>query len=239
MKVLSIGNSFSDDAHRYLHEVASNDGFDLQTLNLCVGGCSLETHYKNLCEDLSEYEFVSNGITTPKKISISQALASDKWDIITVQQVSHLSTKYETYTPYLSELVVYLRKACPNAKIYIHETWPYENGCERMKTLLGYESSKEMFADIKSCCERAVKEIDLDGIIHSGTAMMKAVDYGMKIHRDTYHAKFGIGRYLLALVWYKTLTGRDITNNNFDKFDEETSLEDCKKVIEIVNAVIK
>ena len=239
MKILSIGNSFSDDAHRYLHEIAKKDGFDLETLNLCIGGCPLELHYKNMCEDLQEYEYVSNGITTDIKISIKEAIEMGGWDVITLQQVSHLSPKYETYFPYLSEIVKYLRGVCPNAKIYMQETWPYENGCERMQTLLGYHTSAEMFADIKDCYERAVKETALDGIIRSGSAMMEAINRGMTIHRDTYHAKFGVGRYMIALLWYKTLTGRDITGNNFNDFDEEVSLEERKAVIDIVNSIVK
>lgn len=61
----------------------------------------------------------------------------------------------------------------------------------------------------------------------------------MVIHIDTYHAKFGVGRYMIALLWYKTLTGRDITNNDFSGFDEEVSLEERKAVIDIVNLIVK
>ena len=46
--VLSIGNSFSQDAHRYLHDVARNEGVVLETANLYVGGCPLERHFRNM-----------------------------------------------------------------------------------------------------------------------------------------------------------------------------------------------
>ena len=36
MKVLSIGNSFSQDATRYLHQIAKNSGDDFKTVNLYV-----------------------------------------------------------------------------------------------------------------------------------------------------------------------------------------------------------
>ena len=51
MKVLSIGNSFSQDAHKWLHKLAENNGVDLETVNLYIGGCSLETHWKNAKEN--------------------------------------------------------------------------------------------------------------------------------------------------------------------------------------------
>ena len=46
--VLSIGNSFSQDAHRYLHDFARSEGVDIETVNLFIGGCSLERHYRNM-----------------------------------------------------------------------------------------------------------------------------------------------------------------------------------------------
>ena len=236
MKILSIGNSFSQDAQRYLHELAKADGFDLQTVNLCVGGCSLETHYKNMREDLAEYEYESNGVNTYEKVTMRSILESDTWDVITLQQASHFSAKYETYFPYLSELVAYVRECCPNAKVYLQETWPYENGSARLNSV-GYQTSAEMFNDIKSCYARAGLEAKVDGIIPSGTAMMEAINRGMKIHRDTFHAGLGAGRYMLALVWYKTLTGRAITNNVFDNFDEEVSSLDRETVIQIASLV--
>ena len=38
MNVLSIGNSFSQDAQRYLHRIAKVDSFTLNTFNLYIGG---------------------------------------------------------------------------------------------------------------------------------------------------------------------------------------------------------
>ena len=40
----------------------------------------------------------------------------------------------------------------------------------------------------------------------------------------------------MALTWYKALTGKDITNNTFDAFDEPVSGEERKIVIKAVNA---
>ena len=37
MKILSIGNSFSQDAQRYLHALAKADGENFKTVNLYIG----------------------------------------------------------------------------------------------------------------------------------------------------------------------------------------------------------
>ena len=44
MKVLSIGNSFSEDAHRWLHDISLCGETEIDTTNLLIGGCTLETH---------------------------------------------------------------------------------------------------------------------------------------------------------------------------------------------------
>ncbi len=118
---------------------------------------------------------------------------------------------------------------CPNAKLFIHETWGYEDGSERLKEEL-------MYADIQSAYQKAAKLIQADGMIPSGKAMFYATKFGVeKIRRDTYHASLGAGRYLLALTWYKALSGKDISNNDFDDFDVPVSTEEREAVIKAVN----
>ena len=236
MKILSIGNSFSHDAHRYLHGMAKQEGVDLQTVNLFIGGCSLETHYNNLINNLAAYDYEENGGESSGKASIDQALQEGGWDVVTLQQASHLSTKSETYYPYITCLAKHVRKNCPNAKICIHQTWAYDNGSDRLKSL-GYSSADEMFEDIKKSYALASEAIEADGMIYSGEAMIKALNCGINVYRDSFHAGFGTGRYLLGLVWYKTITGKDVSGISFDAFDEYVSESDRKKIIKIVNEV--
>lgn len=239
MKILSIGNSFSQDAQRYLRRLAQNDGVDLKTVNLYIGGCSLRTHYLNALENNAHYVFEFNGENTGIQVSMSQVLASDDWDIITLQQASRYSAKYETYSPYLEALVNYVKKYCPRAKIYMHQTWAYEDGSERLINV-GYATAKDMFEDIRKAYKNAAQKIKADGIIPSGQAMLNATKMGIeKIHRDTFHASLGAGRYLLALTWYKALTGKDITYNAFNNFDVFVSEKEREIVINAVDSAFR
>ena len=239
MKILSIGNSFSQDAQRYLHRLAKKEGVELKTVNLFIGGCPLRKHYLNMLDDNVAYSFQFNGESTGIQVSLRQLLVSDEWDVITLQQASGLSWNYESYQPYLSELVKYVRKYCPHSKIYIHETWAYENGSERLEKL-GYHSSREMYEDIKKSYKKAIEEIQADGLIPSGRAMLRAGETGIeKVHRDTYHASLGAGRYLLALTWYKTLTGNEIAANDFDELDEEITEAERAIVINAAEWAVK
>ena len=97
-----------------------------------------------------------------------------------------------------------------------------------------------MLAAVKDAYADAAKLINADGIIPSGEALLLARNLGAsKIHRDTTHASLGVGRYILALTWYKYLTGSDISANSFHDFDEP--VDDCDREIAIkaVNETIK
>lgn len=59
------------------------------------------------------------------------------------------------------------------------------------------------------------------------------------IHRDTFHASYGAGRYLLALCWFKTLTGKDISDNAFHEFDMPVTEQEREIVIKAVNSVFE
>ena len=98
LKVLAIGNSFSQDATRYLHQIAKADDVDLKVVNLYIGGCSLSTHYQDMLEDKRAYSLEFNGEVTGFFVSIREALESDTWDVVTLQQVSQEAPRYDTYS---------------------------------------------------------------------------------------------------------------------------------------------
>lgn len=238
MKILSIGNSFSQDAQRYLHRLALKEGVQLKCVNLYIGGCSLRRHYLNMLDDNVAYDFQFNGQSTGIKVSIRQALVSDNWDYITLQQASHDSAHFGTYTPDIEALSAYVRKYCPKTKLLIHQTWAYETGSVKLAGQERFATDAEMFASIEDAYNKAFELISADGLIPAGKAMLTAAQTGIeKIHRDTYHASLGAGRYLLALCWFKYLTGRDITENTFDEFDVPVTEEERKIVIAAVNSV--
>lgn len=229
MKVLSIGNSFSQDAQRYLHQIASSDGFSIEAYNLYIGGCPLSRHYQNMISNDAAYSLEINGKSTGTFISVKDALLMEEWDVITLQQLSSEAPRFETYEPYLTELAGFVRKLAPKAKIAIHQTWAYEKDSERLMKELSYKTPDDMLSDIKEAYEKAAKAINADFIIPSGEVFGRMIKNGIeKVHRDTFHASFGLGRYALGLTWYKALTGNDVAKNTFSDFDEEVTGEEIE-----------
>ena len=239
MNILSIGNSFSTDAQKYLHRIAKADGFDLTTFNLYIGGCPLSLHYRNMLSEERNYTLEMNGQSTKFHVSLKEALLNRNWDVITLQQVSGESPYYDTYQPYLNKLTEYVRLCVPKAKILVHQTWAYEQDSRRLNEELGYSDQKDMFHNIQSTYQKAAEDIHADGIIPSGEVFQALLASGIeKVHRDTFHASLGLGRYTLGLLWYTVLTGRDIQNNSFSDFDEEIPPEQiaiAKKCVETIS----
>lgn len=225
MKILSIGNSFSVDATRYLSRAAKRCGKDITTVNLYIGGCSLYTHYINALEDLPKYALHFNGDDTGFLVSIKQALISREFDIVTLQQASHFSFKPESYEPYTAFLCEYIKRYCPKAKIFVHQTWGYRNGSGRLFHF-GFENHAKMYDLVEPAYDIMYQNCNAAGLIPSGKAMSLLDSYGFsgdQTHRDDIHVSLGLGRYTLALTWLEYLTGANIAECDFSDFDVDMS----------------
>lgn len=239
MKILSIGNSFSDDAQRYLRAIAASEGVEIETLNLCIGGCSLETHASHVKDGARAYLYHYNGdVNCDELITLEEGIAMREWDVVTLQQVSVLSFKKESYYPYVHEVVEYVRKKLPKAKIYIHETWAYEHGSPRSFEITDGRGAGYMLEGLREAYRLAKQEIGAEGIIPSGELMELLRLKGAEgIYRDTFHAGYGLGRYAVALLWFKLFTGRSVLNNSFSELDEPATEENLKIARECVETL--
>ena len=238
MNVLSIGNSFSQDAQRYLHSIARADGVEVNCFNLYIGGCPISTHYRNMMGNNKAYMLQVNGHPTGFNVTMEEAILNRNWDVITIQQASHESNDYETYQPYLNPLMVYVRKCCPKAKIAVHQTWAYEDDSSKLTERMGYTNHKDMLNDICKAYVSAAKDINADYLIPSGELLSSLLDRGIeKVHRDTFHASLGLGRYAIGLLWYAILTGNNIADNAFCDFDEEVTKEEIAIIKEAVKDI--
>lgn len=237
MRVLAISNSFGVDANRYLHQIARSAGVKLDVVTLFIGGCPLDLHYRNMLADRATYDLHFNGFATGFKTSISEALLSGNYDVVTIQQASHFSFKPETYTPYAEELYDYIKTCQPKAKVLIHQTWAYEDGSAKLASM-GYETAKAMFADIEKAYQQCCETIGADGIIPCGKLLMTLLDKGIeKVHRDGFHASLGLGRYAQALLWFRTLTGKRVADIDYHDFDEEVPEAHIRIAKEVVDSL--
>lgn len=228
IRTLSIGNSFSQDACAYLHEVAASCGINLECVNLYIGGCSLEAHAANLASDTAAYSLEVNGLATGKNVSISEALSDGTYDVVTLQQASHFSGRVLTYFPYIEILAGAVRTAQPNARIMLHETWAYEidsthgafpyYGCSRYRM---YEFLHDSYT--YAAKRLGVPIIPVGSVIQGLREDLPEFDYahgGMSLNRDGFHLSIPIGRLTASYVWLKSICGADVRRADFLPFGE-------------------
>ncbi len=81
--------------------------------------------------------------------------------------------------------------------------------------------------------------IGADFLIPSGKLFENMLKAGMlKVHRDTFHAKLGLGRYALGLLWHGVLTGREVKDVTFCNFDEPVTEKEIKTAKDCVKKII-
>lgn len=226
MKVLCIGNSFSEDATAYLQKVANGE---LYVRNLAIGGCSLERHYNNIVGNLSDYGYEIDGESI-RISSVEEALKENDWDFISVQQVSHYSGIIDTYEPFLGEIVKYLREKCPSAKLVLHRTWAYDDLSDHDGFANYGRDRKKMYNAIVNTTNKVAEKYGFD-IIPCGDAIELARDLDefkagapLSLNRDGFHLSFDYGRYLAALVMYRFFTGKSAQSVGFEPIGTDSDI---------------
>jgi hypothetical protein len=124
VRLLNVGNSFSQNATRYLGEVAKSRGDVLIHHQAAIPGGTLRQH----CEKAEAHDADPDdpaGLYAGTKRSLAWELAAEPWDYITIQQASLFSHDVATYRPYAERLVDRIRRGAPGAQIVVHETWAY------------------------------------------------------------------------------------------------------------------
>ncbi len=221
LRVLAIGNSFSEDAiEQNLHEIAAADGQEIIIVNLYYPGCSLERHANNVAGDIADYRYRRIGLdgntTEIAKVKLSQVIGEEQWDYVSVQQASHYSGLWETYQPYLDQLVAWVRAHVPaTTRILFHGTWAYSLTA-RHDGYANYDRLQStMYRAIIDCTRQAVKRVD--GLIPNGTAVQNArtSSMGDTWNRDGYHLQLQWGRLLAALTWWEVISGNNVERNTY------------------------
>ncbi|MDR1891562.1 MAG: DUF4886 domain-containing protein [Oscillospiraceae bacterium] len=220
IRILAVGNSFSQDALAYLTGIAESGGTEIETGNLFIGGCALRAHWNNAKEDLSYYDYEINGKSTGQFLSLNRALQLNDWDIVTFQQASGESGDPETYRPYLQNLSDYVRERAPEAKQALHQTWAYEIGCESEGFRRYHNDQAVMYAALSEAYDRAAAVCGLP-LIPVGRVIQRlrkeqpfAVEQGgLSLCRDGFHLQIPYGRYAAAMTWYGVLLGGNVSDN--------------------------
>lgn len=228
LRVLAIGNSFSEDAvEQYLWELGREAGVNFVIGNAYRGGWSLAAHWKDASTRAADTEY--RKVVDGKRINIGKRtlrdiITDEPWDVITFQQLSQQAGRQGSFEPSLSLMIGYVRALAlvDSVRLGFHQTWAYAQDSDHRGFALYDRNQYLMYANIVAAVEEAVHEHkdDLSFYIPSGTAIQNArtsslvgsgVGEGQPVNReltrDGYHLNYTLGRYIAACTWLEALTG--------------------------------
>lgn len=216
LRILGLGNSFTDDGMVRLTEVLDSAGVHNVVLGrMYIGGCSLQRHVEEYARDAPAYVYSKSGPDNRwRRVSdhyrSSDALRDEPWDVVVIQQVSGMSGQYDTFEPWLTRLMQIIRKDNPTATIAWQQTWAYASDSQHPDFPNYHSSQPEMYAAIQAATARLRQETPITVVIPTGETIqrmrqMLADPGGRQCTRDGYHLGYGAPRYEAARTWYDTL----------------------------------
>ena len=123
VRLLTVGNSFSQNATRYLKDVVQGSGNVLIQHRAVIGGSSLQQHWEK--SQLHEKDPQDKAGLYSTQLGLKQELLAEPWDVVTIQQVSIRSHDVTTYRPFARQLHDYIKQHAPRAEVVLHQTWAY------------------------------------------------------------------------------------------------------------------
>lgn len=228
LKILFIGNSFTDDAVKYLPQVMAGCGVtDYTIAQLYYGGRTMPEYVSNF--DTAEYTLykaeggAGTWTTHGSKVSIAQVAAGGRWDVVTFQEhtgnylgwswsdtekkaiqgmfdkINATQSKTPKYYWILSQAYFNMSKIGSGSRSYM--TWPLENT---------KAAQKQMYDVIVAQGRKVMSEFPFDGIISTGTMLQNLRtcafnNNGWDQTRDGYHMEQGTARYGAACTVMETI----------------------------------
>ena len=259
--VLTLGNSFSRNSMYYLYDIARACGYtDIKIGYLYYGGCTLRSHWdwanQTEVDSSSEktgeanYSYWENSDGTWKEINqlgtSTAAKSADiigdttkEWDYVMLQQASELAgiDKYNdgtaTFEPYIDNLVKYVKKLAPNAKIGYNMVWSDQKDSVRLvneenengKNYYSYYVAKKylnsegvydplvMYNAIADMTKTHVAG-KVDFVIPTGTAVqnLRTSYIGDNLTNEGYHLNDGVGQFVAGLTYFAKLSELDLND---------------------------
>ena len=246
LKVMDIGNSYTQDAQTYLPNIIAAAGIstDFSLYRAFRPSASFKTWvdcWNDLDNENYSVDFCAgtalDGISGSGRASdgavFRKALQSVRWDIILIHQVSTYSNDYSLWEGdgaggYLQELIRIIRVTNPQATIgylmthsYRGTYWANSEG-----------SSYQRWRNIADAVKRLKLEYDIDFIIPYGTAVQNlrasSLNDSYEFSEDGTHMGAGLGDYVVGCCYFESLLapryGVSILGNTF----RVTNLDESK-----------
>lgn len=225
LKILDIGNSYTEDATAYLKLIV--DSLNVNVDDMCIykayrGGASFRDWY-NVYHNKDDANYSISKVVGGLNANVKEGsgrpydgalfrrlLIEEKWDLIIIHQYSGYSTAYNKWTRkgndgYLIELLKIIRLFQPQCKLGFLLIHSYASSYKRNAE----KSSLKRWNNIASVARKFARNYRVDFVIPYGTAIqnLRTTEYNnsMDLTRDGTHLGMGLARYTAACCYYETL----------------------------------
>ncbi len=232
LRVLDIGNSYTEDATHYLRRLVDSSGVDTRDFYLyraIRGGAS----FRNWCDIYSDADNTPYYIT--KVVGdlgssvvegrgaegdgalFRRTLADNEWDIVVIHQVSVYAPYYDKWEESgpagaLSDLIAIIREHQPNAAIGFLMVHSYASNYSGNSE----GSSYDRWSLIAESTRRFSEDYDIDFIVPYGTAIQNLRASSLNTFNaesghyndftsDGTHCADGLGDYVAACCYFESL----------------------------------
>ena len=239
LRVLDIGNSYTNDATNLLPLIAKESGADLTSMCLyrCYSSGASFKNWVDIYNDNDNAKTYSISIVIgdlPANVQTGKGkkgdgqlfrdvLTNENWDLIIIHQVSTYAPYYSMWNNnnaagHLDELISIIREHQPNAELGFLLVHSYWSEYEKNKEKSSFDRWKLIANSAKSFCE----DYDVDFVIPYGTAIQNlrasSLNNEYDLTRDGTHLAFGLGRYVAACCYYESLiaprSGNSVLGNS-------------------------
>ena len=252
LKVLDIGNSYTQDAQTYLPQIIKASGIDtdfslyrafrpsasFKTWVDCWNDADNEYYSIDFCAGTKLDGISGNGVASDGTL-FRKALQTVKWDIILIHQVSTYSNDYSLWESdgaggYLRDLIRIIRMTNPQATIgylmthsYRGTYWANSEG----SSFLRWKNTAEATRQLKL-------EYGIDFIIPYGTAVQNlrasSLNDSYEFSEDGTHMGAGLGDYVAGCCYFESLLapryGVSIWGNTFRLTNLDESIGGRKNI---------
>ncbi|MCE6991230.1 DUF4886 domain-containing protein [Dyadobacter sp. CY323] len=226
LRLFLIGNSFSQNATRYLPQLAAEGGHPLKIGRAELGGCSLQRHWE-IAEAAEKNPEDPKGKAYNGK-SLRQLLSAGNWEVVTIQQNSMNSGDVTTYSPYAKKLFDLIKSILPEARIVIHQTWAYRTDSKKFTQIADNQfaaSAKEMWEKSRAAYHTIAKQLGID-ILPVGDAFWRINQYPKTAYKPDTNFNFENAEYpALPDQTYSLHAGYRWDNNKKLAFDSNHANE--------------
>lgn len=220
LRILGVGNSFTDDGMMYLPELL--EAADIHNVilgRLYIGGCTLQRHCNEYAAGNESYIYsksTNNEWTVVNEhATMMEGVKDEPWDVMVIQQASGVSGVYDSYMPWIVDLMTILRTECsnPEACIAWQQTWAYWTKSNHAEFPNYGKSQRTMYSMIIDANQKMMADVPISVIIPSGTSIQNLrqeiiedpEEAKRELTRDGYHLTYKLGRYTAACAWFETL----------------------------------